>query len=86
MYIGGLSHWFVPNRDVQADLIPSGFQTARAWRSVHLFCQSWKTDVPWEEVERFESALLVFSATTDSFKTVSWQRGFDTGYGLPARK
>lgn len=54
--------------------------------STHVICQSWKTGVSWEEVERCESALLVFSATTDSFQTASQQRGFDTGYGLPARK
>lgn len=54
--------------------------------STHVICPSWKTGVSWEEVERCESALLVFSATTDSFQTASQQRGFDTGYGLPARK
>lgn len=57
--------------------------------STHPICQSWKTDVSWEEVERCESALpLVFSATTDSFKTVSQlSLVFDIGYGLlPARK
>lgn len=56
--------------------------------SAHLSCQSWKTDVSWEEVERCEFALLVFSATTDCFKTVSQQSlVFGTDYGLlPARK
>lgn len=56
--------------------------------STHLICQSWNTGVSWEEVERCESALLLFSATTDSFKTASQQSlVLDTGCGvLPARK
>lgn len=40
----------------------------------------------WEEVERCESAPLVFSAATESFKTASRQRGFDTWLWAPCQK